>query len=179
MRAWRVEPAGEEPELDPGALADAMRRRRSIRDYSTTPLPHDELAELVAWSEAPIPADVPRVVRQVVTVAAVEGLEPGIYDASLELADRRDERELREAVGFAAMEQEHPRDGAVNVFQMADLDAVVGASAIAATAGHNSKRGSARGGCRSAHSCAGGARPHRRSTTTTCRASSRRTRRRC
>ena len=34
-------------------------------------------------------------------------------------------RELREAAGFAAMEQEHPRDAAVNVFQLGDLDAIV------------------------------------------------------
>jgi hypothetical protein len=36
-----------------------------------------------------------------------------------------DERELRDEVGFAAMEQEHPRDAAVNVFQVGDLDAIV------------------------------------------------------
>ena len=63
--------------------------------------------------------------RQLVTVAAVDGLEPGIYDAELNLVAPRDERELREAAGFAAMEQEHPRDAAVNVFQVGDLDAIV------------------------------------------------------
>jgi hypothetical protein len=64
-------------------------------------------------------------VRQLVTVASVDGLEPGIYDAELNLLASRDKRELREAAGFAAMEQEHPRDAAVNVFQVADLDAIV------------------------------------------------------
>ena len=60
-----------------------------------------------------------------VTVAAVEGLEPGIYDAELRLLAARDEQELRTGAGFAAMEQEHPRDAAVNVFQVGDLDAIV------------------------------------------------------
>jgi hypothetical protein len=33
--------------------------------------------------------------------------------------------ELRAAAGFAAMEQDHPKDAAVNVWQMADLPDVV------------------------------------------------------
>src|SRR5205085_8299771 len=101
------------------------RRRRSVRAYADRPLPRDELAELLRWSEAPIPADAPPVVRQLVTVAAVEGLEPGIYDAELTLLAARDERELRDAAGFAAMEQDHPRVAAANVFQLGDLDAIV------------------------------------------------------
>ena len=125
VRAWRVEPPGEEPRVDRDALVRAIRRRGSIRAYAATPLPRDELAELLQWTAAPIPADASSVVRQVVTVAAVDGIEPGIYDAQLGLIAPRDEPELREAVGFAAMEQEHPRDAAVNVFQLCDLDAVV------------------------------------------------------
>jgi len=125
VAAWRAPPAGEEPVLDRDVLAGAMRRRRSVRSYSDRALPRDELAELLRWSEAPIPADAARVVRQLVTVASVEGLEPGIYDAELNLVTPRDERELRAAAGFAAMEQEHPRDAAVNVFQLGDLDAIV------------------------------------------------------
>ena len=122
---WGTASAGEEPRLDRAALAEAMRRRRSVRRYANTPLPRDELAELLRWSEAPIPADAPPVVRQLITVASVDGLEPGIYDAQLNLITARDVRELREATGFAAMEQEHPRDAAVNVFQVADLEAIV------------------------------------------------------
>lgn len=127
VRAWRIEPAAREPALDRDALVRAIRRRGSVRGYASRPLPRDELAELLAWSEAPIPADAPAVVRQLVTVAAVDGLDPGIYDGGLNLLDRREERGLRDAVGFAAMEQEHPRDAAVNVFQVADLEALVGA----------------------------------------------------
>jgi nitroreductase len=123
--AWGTAPAGAEPRLDRDGLAHAMRRRSSVRTYAQTPLPREELAELLRWSEAPIPADAPPVVRQLVTVASVEGLEPGVYDAELNLISARDEQELREAAGFAAMEQPHPRDAAVNVFQMGDLDAIV------------------------------------------------------
>jgi SagB-type dehydrogenase family enzyme len=125
VREWRAPTAAVEPKLDRDALADAVRRRQSVRRYAQTPLPREELRELLTWSEAPIPADAPSVVRQVLTVARVEGLEPGIYDAELSLLSGRDEAELRVAVGFAAMEQEHPRDAAVNVFQVGDLDAIV------------------------------------------------------
>ena len=125
VRGWRSAFEGEEPRLDREQLADAIRRRTSIRRYAAGSLPRAELAELLAWSEAPIPADAPRVVRQLVTVAAVEGLEPGVYDAELNLIQSREAEELRTAIGFAAMEQDHPRKAAVNVFQLADVEAVV------------------------------------------------------
>jgi nitroreductase len=125
VSAWTTSRQGDEPKLDRETLVRAIRKRRSVRGYADRPLPRDELADLLRWSEAPIPADAPPVVRQLVTVASVDGLEPGIYDAELNLLASRDKRELREAAGFAAMEQEHPRDAAVNVFQVADLDAIV------------------------------------------------------
>jgi nitroreductase len=125
VRRWRSAAESDEPKLEWGALQRAIRRRRSVRKYGHAPLPRKELAGLLHWSEAPIPADVRPVVRQVVTVAAVEGLEPGIYESGLSLVERRDEHGLRERVGFVAMDQEHPRDAAVNVFQLADLDDVV------------------------------------------------------
>jgi nitroreductase len=125
VAAWRSPPQGEEPKVDREELAHAIRKRRSVRAYADEPLPREELAELLRWSEAPIPADAAPVVRQLVTVAAVDDLEPGIYDAQLNLIAPREKRELRDAVGFAAMEQEHPRNAAVNVFQVADLEAIV------------------------------------------------------
>ena len=123
--AWRAEPDGDEPRL---IATSSWGRSAAGARFGTTgrpPLPRDALAELLAWSDAPIPADVPQVVRQFVTVASVEGLEPGIYDANLQLLCPRDERELREQAGFAAMEQDHPRLAAINVFQVADLEDVV------------------------------------------------------
>jgi SagB-type dehydrogenase family enzyme len=125
VRAWRSEPDGDEPVLDRDELVRAIRRRRSIRDYGEEPLPRRELADLLAWSEAPVPADAPRVVRQAATVAAVEGLAPGTYDARLELVREHEERGLRERAGMAAMDQDHSRRAAVNVFQLCDLDALV------------------------------------------------------
>jgi SagB-type dehydrogenase family enzyme len=125
VRAWRAEPESEEPRLDEAELVAAIRSRRSIRRYARTPLPRQALAELLAWAEAPVPADAPRVVRQLLTVAAVEGLAPGVYDARLELLRAHPEAELREQAGLAAMDQDHSRLAAVNVFQLADLEAVV------------------------------------------------------
>jgi len=92
--SWASAPQGDEQVLDREQLADAMRRRRSVRTYANRPLPRDELAEVLRWSEAPIPSDAPSVVRQLVTVAAVEGLEPGVYDAELALIAPRDGDEL-------------------------------------------------------------------------------------
>ena len=124
VRAWRLDPPGEDPKLSRAALVRAIQRRGSVRRFSAQPLPRDEVAELLAWSESSIPADAPPVVRQWMTVNAVEGLEPGIYDARLTPVRSVPEAELRDRSGFAAMEQDHPRLGAFNVWQMADLDDV-------------------------------------------------------
>jgi len=96
VSAWTTSRQGDEPKLDRETLVRAIRKRRSVRGYADKPLPRDELADLLRWAEAPIPADAPPVVRQLVTVASVDGLE-----------------------------QEHPRDAAVNVFQVGDLEAIV------------------------------------------------------
>jgi SagB-type dehydrogenase family enzyme len=125
VRAWRAEPPGEEPQRSRDDLVRAIRRRGSVREYAPGPLPRDAFADVLAWSESAIPADAPPVVRQLVTVAAVEGLAPGIYDARLGLVRELAEAELRERVGYAAMDQEHPRLAAANVFQLADVEDVV------------------------------------------------------
>lgn len=125
VRSWRALEGGAEPALARDELSAAIRRRSSVRSYGPEPLELAELRELLAWSEAPIPADAPRVIRQLVTVAAVEGLASGVYDAELNLLHQRGEAELRQQAGFAAMEQQHPKAAAVNVFQMADVERVV------------------------------------------------------
>ena len=125
VQAWRSPSAGSEPVLARDELVAAFRRRSSVRRYGTDSLPREGVAELLAWSEAPIPADAPSVVRQLVTAAAVEALRPGVYDAELNLVRERDVGELRAAAGFAAMEQDHPKDAAINVWQMADLPDVI------------------------------------------------------
>ncbi len=125
VRAWRSDAEGDEPKQPRDELVRAVRRRRSVRRYADEPLPREELADLLAWSEAAVPADVSRVVRQLVTVAAVRELVPGRYGACLDLLHEDDEDELRERAGFAAMDQDHARLAAVNVFQLADLDSVV------------------------------------------------------
>ena len=125
VEAWRVPSVADEPTQPRELLERAIRRRRSVRAYARRPLPREEVRRVLAWSEGPIPADAPSVVRQLVTVAAVEGLEPGVYDARLALVREIEEGELRELSRFAAMEQDHPRLAAFNVWQMADLDRVV------------------------------------------------------
>jgi SagB-type dehydrogenase family enzyme len=125
VRAWRAEPQSSEPKRSRDDLVHAIRRRGSVREYAPGPLPRDAFADVLAWSEAGIPADAPPVVRQLVTVAAVDGLSPGIYDARLGLVRELAEAELRERVGYAAMDQDHPRLAAANVFQLANVADVV------------------------------------------------------
>jgi SagB-type dehydrogenase family enzyme len=125
VHAWRGEVEGEEPRLERASVARAIRQRSSVRRYAASPLRRAEFAGLLAWSEAAIPADAPRVIRQALSVAAVEGLPPGIYNASLERERLLAESQLRAGIGFGAMEQGHARDGAVNVIQLARLDAVL------------------------------------------------------
>ncbi|HEY3183502.1 MAG TPA: SagB family peptide dehydrogenase [Gaiellaceae bacterium] len=125
VRAWRHAPQGAEPKRSRDDLVRAIRRRGSVREYASGPLPREAFADVLAWAEAAIPADAPPVVRQLVTVAAVEGLAPGIYDARLGLVRELGEAELRERVGYAAMDQDHPRLAAANVFQLANIEEVV------------------------------------------------------
>ena len=166
VRAWRSPSAGSEPVLARDELVAAIRRRSSVRSYGTDPLPRDEVAELLAWSEAPIPADAPSVVRQLVTVAAVEGLRPGVYDAELNLVRERD-------VGRAARRGRLRGDGAGSSEGRRGQRVPDGGlarrrrrgSATAATGGRSSRRASAPVGCRSAPSCTAGAPPRRPSTT--------------
>ena len=125
VRSWRASEGGAEPVLPDEAIVAAIRARRSVRRFGSDPLPRDEVADLLAWSEGPIPADAPSVVTQLVTVAAVEGLEPGVYDAELNLLDARDEGELRAASGLRGDGAGPSRAGRVRVWQMADLEQVV------------------------------------------------------
>lgn len=125
VRGWRTAADAAEPTLPREDLVRAIRRRGSVRAYSAEPVPRDDVAELLAWSEGPIASDAPRVVREWVTVNAVDGLEPGIYDSDLSLVRAVPADELRDRSGFAAMEQDHPRLAAFDVWQTADLEAVV------------------------------------------------------
>jgi nitroreductase len=122
---WRGQRGSDEPKLARDELVRAIRRRGSVREYSAAALPRDAVRDLVAWSEAAVPADAAPVVRQWVTVNAVDGLEPGVYDRDLTLVRPVAAEELRARSGFAAMEQDHPRLAAFDVWQMADLEDVV------------------------------------------------------
>ncbi len=127
VQAWRSPSTGcAEPILPREELVAAFRRRSSVRRFGTDPLPREEVAELLAWSEAPIPADAASVVRQVVTVAAVEGLRPGVYDAELNLLDANGTwTTCAPRPGSPRWSRIIPKDAAVNVWQMADLPDVI------------------------------------------------------
>jgi SagB-type dehydrogenase family enzyme len=124
VRAWRGDGRDAEPVLPLPALRAAIARRTSVRRYAAGPIPRDELAELLRWAGGPLPADAPSVVRMRLAVAALDGLEPGIYDEELRLVAKRPEDELRAAMGSAGMDQEHPRLAAVNVVLTGNLETI-------------------------------------------------------
>ena len=97
-------------------------------------LRHIGATDATVWVETDTPCEVDILGRRDRTfhveghhyaIVSVEGLEPGIYDAELNLVRSVPEEELRAGSGFAAMEQDHPRLAAFNVWQMADIEGVV------------------------------------------------------
>ena len=125
VRSWRASEGGAEPVLPDEALVAAIRARRSVRRFGSDPLPRDEVADLLAWSEGPIPADAPSVVTHSSPWPRSRVSSPVCTTRELKLIEARDEGELRAASGFAAMEQDHPAQAAFDVWQMADLEQVV------------------------------------------------------
>lgn len=125
VRRWRAGSGADEPVLEAAAVERAVAARRSVRRYQNAPLDRAVLDDLLAWGQGPIPADAPAVVQQRAAVVQVAGLQPGIYDSELRRVAPCPADELRRAIGFAAMNQDHPHYAAVNVGQTADLGAVV------------------------------------------------------
>jgi SagB-type dehydrogenase family enzyme len=118
-------PARGDPSLDA-----VVRRRRSTRHFSERSISLAELATVLRWPAAGVPADFlaarPSLIETYVIVNAVRGLEPGAYyyrRASWQL-ERLKAGGFRGAAGFLCLGQALSRDASAVIYYLADLDAI-------------------------------------------------------
>jgi SagB-type dehydrogenase family enzyme len=119
---------GIAPRIAVGAIDDVIERRRSTRRFRPGPIARAHLDALLRDGAATVPGDSfsPDPVQQYLLVNDVEGLEPGAYVAEgsdLRIIHRGDPRQVG---GALALGQELGADAAVDIFFLADLDAVLG-----------------------------------------------------
>jgi SagB-type dehydrogenase family enzyme len=67
------------PEAGRLDLASGVHRRRSVHGYRPRPVPHVDLARILAAATAPIDADHPVVTAVGCVAARIDGVEPGAY----------------------------------------------------------------------------------------------------
>ena len=122
QRASRLSQAAPPPISDV-PVEDAIRRRRSTRRFVDRPITRRQLERMIAAAASSIPGDAfaPLPVEPFLIVNAVEGLEPGLYGPGLGLIRRG---RLRREAGELALGQALGAEAAVNVYFLADLDAV-------------------------------------------------------
>jgi SagB-type dehydrogenase family enzyme len=117
-----------------GSLEDVIARRGSTRRFARAPIAQDVLERLLCAASAPLEADyradpARALVDLYLVVNAVDGLEAGAYcwRAEQRALDSLWRGERRYEAGMLALGQELGADAAVDVYAIADLDAVLGA----------------------------------------------------
>jgi SagB-type dehydrogenase family enzyme len=113
-------------ELSPEALEPVLRRRGSVREFTSDAVALDELAGILALASSPIPADVAAWNEIYLIVNAVDGAEPGAY--RFEPPDRLERLQpgnFRLQAGFLALEQAFAARAAATIFLLADLERVL------------------------------------------------------
>ena len=127
-RAGRPAETARATEIAPSRvqLEAAIRRRVSIRDFSTEPVPASELAAILAAASASVSLDTPPSAELYGVASAVDGVEAGTF--AFEPPDRfRVLRtgDFRLQAGFLVLEQPLGALAAATVFLMADLERVL------------------------------------------------------
>lgn len=128
VTAWRVHSAedGHTPPLPmiEGSVDEVIERRRSARSFGRRPLTLAQLRAVLQAAALPIPGDAftPPPLEPFLIVNSVEGLQPGAYDGSLRPIRSGD---FRRAAADLALWQELAGEAAVNVYFLADLEAVL------------------------------------------------------
>jgi SagB-type dehydrogenase family enzyme len=110
----------------PEPIETVIARRGSTRRFPRKAIPLDRLATILHLSIRPVPLDVVTPVELHVIVNAVDGLAPGAYRCgpdgrTLECLRAGD---FRDTAGHLDLGQELAADAAVNLYWLADLDAV-------------------------------------------------------
>jgi nitroreductase len=122
--SWRQK-APHAPEGIPPALLESpeavIRARRSTRRFGVGTIRQQELGELLAAAEQPVPGDCfsPDLVAAFVIVNAVEDLQPGVYGPGLQMIRAGD---FRFQAGGLALGQALGAEAAANIYFLANLD---------------------------------------------------------
>ena len=118
--------------LAPGAVPESIEtvivRRGSTRRFPRDPITLSQLATILHAASAGFPTDCPVAPQPYLIVHDVEGLAPGTYVMDTgrpALVPLRAGR-FRAEAGWLGLGQDLPADAAVNVYWLADLDAVLG-----------------------------------------------------
>jgi SagB-type dehydrogenase family enzyme len=116
-------------DVPPTTIDDVITRRGSTRRFAHRAITAAQLSAILDPTLAPIPADFlgPRTGVAYLIVNAVVGLASGSYvlDAESSTLVRLGVGDHREAAAFLGLGQELPGDASVDVFLLADLDAVL------------------------------------------------------
>ncbi len=115
--------------LPAARVEDAIRRRRSTRQFSAAAVPFPVFSEILAACYAPVPADFPTPLTVPhLLVHAVEDLPPGVYvyHTGRQALELLRPGEFRQEAGFCALEQPAAAAAAVDVAFLAPLPRVVG-----------------------------------------------------
>ena len=97
-----------------GAWADAIFRRRSIRQFGGAPVGKQEFLELLRWAESPVPGDCDEALELYCVLNRVEGMSPGLWrDGNyLKTGDFSTE------AGYLCLEQDLGKESAVTIFMV-------------------------------------------------------------
>ncbi len=106
-----------------GKVEEVITRRRSTRRFRREPITGSQLEALLRAAMAPVPGDAfpPELIEPFLIVQAVEGMQPGRYARDLTLIEAGD---FRRSAADLALGQPIAAQAAVNVYFMADLEAV-------------------------------------------------------
>ncbi len=98
------------------AWAEAILRRRSIRQFGRRPISAEEFSKILGWTGAPVPSDCDEAVELYCVLNRVEGMEPGLWKDGfyLKRGDCSDE------AGYLCLEQALGRESAVTIFMVSE-----------------------------------------------------------
>lgn len=94
------------------AWAEAIFRRRSIRQFSRRPIGREEFVQILRWAQAPVPSDCDETLELYCVLNRVEGMPSGLW---------RDGRYLKTGdfsaeAGYLCLEQDLGKESAVTIF---------------------------------------------------------------
>jgi len=115
------------PDAAPESVEAVILQRGSTRRFPRDPITLSQLATILHAASAGLPTDCPVAPQPYLIVHAVEGLAPGTYvmdPGRPALVPLRAGR-FRAEAGWLGLGQELPADAAVNIYWLADLDAVL------------------------------------------------------